>query len=421
MIAACLLTTFVVLTAAEPRQRPDTPVGQLLDQLERRNASDYLHDPWLTTMKEIVELGPQAVPELCAELDATDDDKMLRCLGFMLRAIGDPRAVPALVRAVPKTLVPSCSDYGARAGDETLAAWAQQHELPGDKNTGLNYDFSRSVREIFGAIRKLTGHEMQEEELFHTFLSGVESQRRAKQRLFHRTAAGWAAWWDEHAGQFTADPQYAHANLPPLEPDTTGPPRDAVRYKTTGGGSNWMMESVLAPEAETVFRDMDTGRVGKLPEKWRRAEDIAQHMDEILAWARDEGFDLMGSEYTASDGRRAYALRAIGMDVWELDPGRWKESWPDVTIGEFKADGTRAGEWLMRRGGTTETFDLDATASFFFITADHTPGLLWVGIPVYDDSLKPGGISQGDNELRPIAFRKGRRFGFTDFEELPEE
>ena len=53
-----------------------------------------------TLLKALVDEGPAAVPELIAELDATDDDIMLRNLGFILRAIGDKRAVPALIRAL---------------------------------------------------------------------------------------------------------------------------------------------------------------------------------------------------------------------------------------------------------------------------------------------------------------------------------
>jgi hypothetical protein len=54
-----------------------------------------------------------------------------------------------------------------------------------------------------------------------------------------------------------------------------------------------------------------------------------------------------------------------------------------------------------------------ATASFLIFTREGTPGLIYLGIEVNDDSLKPGGISNGDNELDPVAFYKGRRFAYT--------
>ncbi len=112
------------------RRRPDTPTGRLLDKLADQNAgSARYQDAWLRTLKAIVDLGPEAVPELIAELDATSDEMMLRCCGFTLRAIGDRRAMPALIRAIPKTLVPASSDMGLLAEDEALAKWAQQYDV----------------------------------------------------------------------------------------------------------------------------------------------------------------------------------------------------------------------------------------------------------------------------------------------------
>lgn len=40
-------------------------------------------------------------------------------------------------------------------------------------------------------------------------------------------------------------------------------------------------------------------------------------------------------------------------------------------------------------------------------------GAVDLGIEVSDDSLKPGGLLNGDDELDPVAFYKGRRFAFT--------
>src|SRR5689334_5098651 len=57
-------------------------------------------------IKKLVDIGPDAVPALCMELDRATRDVPLRLIPFTLRAIGDPRAVPALIRTIPKTLRP---------------------------------------------------------------------------------------------------------------------------------------------------------------------------------------------------------------------------------------------------------------------------------------------------------------------------
>ncbi|MBI2824617.1 MAG: carboxypeptidase regulatory-like domain-containing protein [Planctomycetia bacterium] len=401
------------------RVRPDTPTGRLLDKLEEQNAgSARFQDTWLRTLKAIVDQGPEAVPEVIAELDATTNDMMLRCCGFTLRAIGDKRAVPALIRAVPKTLLPAGSDMGLRSDDDELAKWAQERDLDRGSDGGKQYSFGRPVREIFGALNKLTGQKMSEKELYHMSLDGVASQRRMKRELFYREAKKWADWWDEHAAEHTQDAASAHANLPELVAEPAEAPAADTHYKTSGNSSGWILQSVLEPKSRQTFYDLDTGRVAALPEKWRKAGNIAPLMDEVLAWAFREGFDLVGTEYAAPDGQRYYALRAIAMQAWELDAKRWKMKSDDITVEELQAEGTPASGLLLHFNNATQAFDPKATASFLYVTRSGTPGLLFVGIEVRDDSLKPGGIAMGDSELEPVAFYKGRRFGFTGFEEV---
>ncbi len=67
---------------------------------------------WAKAAFDLVQIGKPAVPALIEELDRTTENRPLRSLGFTLRAIGDPRAVPALIRAIPRTLVPAGSDFG---------------------------------------------------------------------------------------------------------------------------------------------------------------------------------------------------------------------------------------------------------------------------------------------------------------------
>lgn len=105
----------------------ETVTNQLLGKLKEQNAGPIVfNDPWWGTLQELVGQGPAAVPELIEELDATQDEGMLRCLGFVLRAINDKRAVPALIHAIPKTLVTGVYDMGLKLNDPTLAKFAQE-------------------------------------------------------------------------------------------------------------------------------------------------------------------------------------------------------------------------------------------------------------------------------------------------------
>ncbi len=108
---------FTVIPATFPAQAADAvgrSVSDLLEQLEEMNSSpERFSDEWADQLRRIVLIGPEAVPDLVRELDRTSNDMMLRCLGFVLRAIGDQRAIPALIRSIPKTLRPPGSDMDA--------------------------------------------------------------------------------------------------------------------------------------------------------------------------------------------------------------------------------------------------------------------------------------------------------------------
>ena len=67
------------------RNRRDTPTGRLLDELDKHNRRNRAFtDLWCRTLKAIVDIGPVAIPELIEELDASDDGRMLSCLGFII-------------------------------------------------------------------------------------------------------------------------------------------------------------------------------------------------------------------------------------------------------------------------------------------------------------------------------------------------
>lgn len=395
----------------------DTAVDRLLAKLKEQNAGqDLFKDSWCRTLKEIVDLGPGAVPGLIRELDATDDNMMLRSLGFTLRAIGDKRAVPALIRAVPKTLLPPGSDMGLEATDPELVAFAQKYDLD-KEHRGKEYGFGRPVREICGALELLTGQDLGEDDLVHVMLEGSPSQQQLRRRLYRRVTDQWAEWWNQNGKGLVGDKHFAAVRLPPSEDEEDiPPPSPDSRFKTdaAGGHRGWFLESVASPKAEYVFYDFDIGRVGPLPPKWRNLEreEIAKRQDEIAFWAVREGFDLMGTEYETQGGEKVYALRSLGMHVWELAPERWKTAFDDETLKELQEQGRPVGKFLLHQTGKGEEVAPRERGTFLFITRHGTPGILYVGVEILDDTQKPGGVIMGDTELDAIGFRKGRRFAY---------
>ena len=181
---------------------------------------------------------------------------------------------------------------------------------------GDRYTFGRPIREIFGALERLSGQKFDETQLYSVFSGGSPARQRLQSKLFERTAARWASWWEQHASEFIHDDAYAHVNLPTAKAGEAALKslQPGMHFKTVPGGSNHVLQPVFDPKAFVVFHDLDTGASAGLPQKWRNAKGIESQLDEIIAWAMDEGFDLMGTEYTSPrDGRKWFAIRSIGL------------------------------------------------------------------------------------------------------------
>ena len=90
-----------------------------------------------------------------------------------------------------------------------------------------------------------------------------------------------------------------------------------------------------------------------------------------------------------------------------------------VTLESLQQEGRHTEGLLLHYDRERKEIAPAEIATFLFVTREGTPGLLFIGIEVKDDSLQPGGVYDGDHELNPVAFRKGRRFGFKLFEVAP--
>ena len=224
-------------------KKPSDRTAQILLEFRKLNHTVDETEFWCLLMRELVAVGREAVPQLCAELDRTTENRMLRRLGFALRAIGDPRAVPALIRALPKTLLPSSSDYGLIVGDKELTDFMQTHDL--DKGKGGTYfGLGRPVREIVGALHGLTGQNFDDAELFSMSLSEDPRRQVLQRRIYGRQAQRWQAWWEANWRNFTDDAAYQKVNLNVA--DEPLPPAPQALGKTARLSGEWS-GAVLSP------------------------------------------------------------------------------------------------------------------------------------------------------------------------------
>src|SRR5206468_1697142 len=112
---------------------------------------------------------------------------------------GDPRAVPALIRAIPR-IYPSGGDWGLTIqGDADLLKFMQRHDnhlsRGGDYRAGL-FSFGRPVNEIMPALEKITGESHAWTELVFADISGAgAAQDRMKRMAFLKHTRRRADWW----------------------------------------------------------------------------------------------------------------------------------------------------------------------------------------------------------------------------------
>src|SRR5687767_6579277 len=74
-------------TVGDSPKRQQTPTGKLLNRLDELRPK-LGEDEWAEVLRDLIKLGPDALPELITEMDTTKDgDYMLRCMGFVVRGI----------------------------------------------------------------------------------------------------------------------------------------------------------------------------------------------------------------------------------------------------------------------------------------------------------------------------------------------
>jgi beta-lactamase regulating signal transducer with metallopeptidase domain/5-hydroxyisourate hydrolase-like protein (transthyretin family) len=374
------LTAARALVASLPKQ-PAERTARILSEFRKFDNRTFGEtELWSMLTRELAVVGPAAVPQICDELDRTTQDFMLRRLAFALRAIGDPRAVPALIRAIPNSLTRPSSDFGLIVGDQELTAFMQRNSLGDGHATGRYFNFGRPVREIFGTLQT-TGQDFDDSELFRIHLSEDPRRQVLQRRLYRHQALRWQSWWEKHWKDFTQDPAFQKVNLPlvdealPAASSTVS--RPALSHPARLGGG--VIGQVLSPASEegqyvTYFFDLDTGYQPKWP---TRIPNVEGRFDdkELGKWAAETGVDLMCVTRRSPDGTETFALRAFDMRVWEIGPRTLRNLDRALAAGKLP-EGRLVGELLMHYDSASEQLVADANAAFLFVTREGNMGLI---------------------------------------------
>jgi beta-lactamase regulating signal transducer with metallopeptidase domain len=386
--------------------QPSDRTAQILLEFRKLSHTVDEEELWCMLMRELVAVGREAVPQLCAELDRATEDRTLRRLAFALRAIGDPRAIPALIRAIPKTLVPSSSDYGLVVPDPELTAFMQAHDLRKGQG-GTYFDLGRPVREVIATLHGLSGQDLNDDELFNMSLSEDPRRQVLQRRIFGGQAKRWQEWWEAHWRNFTDDPAYQKCNLIVRDEPLPPAPRGLGKAARLGDG---MIGGVLSPATEAgqhawYTYDLDTGDRPTWPSRIPR-DDPPRDPKLLEEWASRSGVDLICVAHRSPDGTETYALRALGMKVREINPRDLRNLDKLIAAGTLP-EGRTVDDLLIHYDAESRRSVPDANAAFFFITREGNMGVIETTdrvIRTADLSGMPIGSSPG------VGFHKGVRF-----------
>jgi hypothetical protein len=338
-------------------------------------------EEWAQTIRELATIGKGAVPDLVAELDRTDRDATLRSLAFCLRAIGDQRAVPALIRAIPKALRPPGSDCGVSIADLDLRTFMLAHQNYKD-DQAKHVACGRPVNEIITAIERITKHceppdSGENDPLRHVFLGGTPEQQAQQRALFLQRQQRWQAWWSEHRQEFVTEEELQSVELPKRDEDLVemaGVARYGVLFPT---GAHVRLGPVrMLRLTRSVYwngkshLDFDTGRILSKYEGIKTADwgQPAEFGSRISTWYRQNGIDVrcQGS----ADGN--------DLQLWLIDESRWDTIEAEIQKNEPLQLGREATSSLVRFEKTWTDFKYDELATFLFTTREGGRGIVQV-------------------------------------------
>ena len=358
---------------------------------------------WASAIRELTEIGKPAVPKLIEELDRTDRELSLRALGFVLRAIGDPRAIPALIRAIPRTLQPSRSDYGLAFGDDPellkFMAINDNYRLGKGNPEAFNrnditFNYGRPIREIMPALEKMTGQKLGWTEINFAANDGAGVvQQRLKRVLFLKLAERWADWWSKNWQKYVdneADAQLDQTKTalvqfadliskmphdPPLLEIPHGP------KVTVADGNTW--------SSIEQFLDLDTGRQPPTPKELINNSPKDIPSKELIAWAEKEGVDLIRIEIKPTGSDKAYyAFQPVAMKVWRIDNSFYDDIGNKVRENKIPK---LSESWEGPISSINEKIGVsdDKPASFLFITKEGVCGAMQINSPVVSKQSSP--------------------------------
>ncbi len=330
-----------------------------------------------------------------------------------------------MIRAIPKTLQPSASDYGLPIQDNPkLAQFMQEHDnthigKPNRPSSGSGYfSYGRPIREFMPTLEAMTGQSLGWHELNFVHFGPTAEQQRIQRQLFLQLAERWARWWSKNWQTFVKNEADAQLDIirqslgqcaksippPPSRLRTEFPSGPKV---TVGGGTIDQQPKSFEESPSQGFLDLDSGRQPNPPSELIKNSSGNEPSKELLAWAEREGVDLVTITVKPSGSDKSYyAFKPLDMKVWRIENDRYEHLQQELSKGK-KIELPAPWQGLLATvDEKTGKYGDKLTASFLFITKEGTCGAIQLRAPLSGGPYTGGGlryqfIYEGDAEKLP--------------------
>jgi RNA polymerase sigma factor (sigma-70 family) len=283
-------------------------------------------EEWIATLREITQIGSPAVPALCVELDRTSKDGTQRLLIMALRIIGDARAVPTLINAIPRVAGAS-SDYSFKVSDLGLRGFLDSHYWEGaDKIAHGDYPddcyFNRGITECVAALEAITHHSEGQQPIMDLPAPAVMRQRR------QAFAVRWQRWWDQHQSELVTAAALATVDAARYDGDSVAAIGETTGNQLFPTGADVQLSpvnqvdiSVQGLADSPAYFSFETQQLFCVNED---REDLDQ--GNYSQWFHDRNIDIQATVY-GTGGKGAYrwyaALDCNDMKTWAIENNRF--------------------------------------------------------------------------------------------------
>ena len=367
------------LASLSPEQRH---IYELIYQLRMATPPDKPAE-WVQVIKELAGAGKSAVPALVAELDASRRDGEQRLLILTLRTIGDSRAIPALIGALPR-VSPAALPYEFPAADPDTRDFLAKNTIA--HSSAEYWGFSTldaGITQCNAALEALTRHSEGREAITSGARSDDPAEVKRDQALRDDLADRWAQWWKLHHKELLSDADLA--SLDTARTDLVNP-AGLARFGPVfppnlhAGALHDATLQITGTWDSPAYIDFDAARVLQHNQGWRNINALDVEKGDWIAQAGVDAYARLTRPVDRAATSRLCMLEARGLTAWPVSNDRFDHIDAELAANKPLNLGNAGPSELLvpadEKTGTPHYTDYPAT--FLIATREGGRGILQI-------------------------------------------